>query len=91
MSIGVFITVKLTKFHFGEGIDLGGLLSEGTVEGASIRCPWHGSRFALEDDRVLDSPATFPQPCLEARVRDGQIEVRIHQSAGTGKSAAIKG
>ena len=70
---------------------LGGPLSEGTVEGASIRCPWHGSRFALEDGRVLDSPATFPQPCLEARVRDGQIEVGIRKSAGTGKSAAIKG
>jgi nitrite reductase/ring-hydroxylating ferredoxin subunit/uncharacterized membrane protein len=53
-----------------------GPLSEGKVEGDSIVCPWHSSRFALEDGRVLDGPAVHPQPCLDARVRDGQIEVR---------------
>jgi nitrite reductase/ring-hydroxylating ferredoxin subunit len=53
-----------------------GPLSEGKLEGDSIVCPWHNSRFALEDGRVLDGPAVHPQPCLEARVRDGQIEVR---------------
>lgn len=55
---------------------LGGPLAEGKLEDDSVRCPWHGSRFALEDGRVLDGPATHPQPCLEARVRDGRIEVR---------------
>ncbi|MGA8029363.1 MAG: DUF2231 domain-containing protein [Bryobacteraceae bacterium] len=53
-----------------------GPLSEGTLAGDSIVCPWHRSRFALEDGRVLDGPAVHPQPCLETRVRDGQIEVR---------------
>jgi nitrite reductase/ring-hydroxylating ferredoxin subunit/uncharacterized membrane protein len=53
-----------------------GPLSEGTLVGDSIVCPWHHSRFALEDGRVLDGPAVHPQPCLETRVRDGQIEVR---------------
>lgn len=55
---------------------LGGPLSEGSLEGASIICPWHGSRYALDDGRVLDGPSAFPQPCLEVRVVDGQIEVR---------------
>ena len=55
---------------------LGGPLAEGTLEDTSVRCPWHGSRFSLEDGSVLDGPATHPQPCLEARVRDGRIEVR---------------
>jgi nitrite reductase/ring-hydroxylating ferredoxin subunit/uncharacterized membrane protein len=55
---------------------LGGPLSEGTVEGSAIRCPWHGSAFNLEDGRVLEGPSTFPQPCFEVRVRGGQIEVR---------------
>lgn len=54
---------------------LGGPLSEGTVEDGSIVCPWHGSRFALDDGRVLDGPATFPEPCFEARIRAGHIEV----------------
>jgi nitrite reductase/ring-hydroxylating ferredoxin subunit/uncharacterized membrane protein len=55
---------------------LGGPLAEGQVRDTSIVCPWHGSRFALEDGRVLDGPATSPQPCFEARVRDGYVEVR---------------
>jgi len=53
-----------------------GPLSEGELEGDSIVCPYHSSRFALEDGRVLDGPAVHPQPCLEVRVRNGQIEVR---------------
>jgi nitrite reductase/ring-hydroxylating ferredoxin subunit len=58
---------------------LGGPLAEGTLQDGGIVCPWHGSRFALEDGRVLDGPASFPQPRLDARVRNGQIEVRRHQ------------
>lgn len=55
---------------------LGGPLSEGGVEGDAIRCPWHGSLFALEDGRVLEGPSTFPQTCFEVRVRAGQVELR---------------
>lgn len=53
-----------------------GPLSEGELDGDSIVCPWHASRFALEDGRVINGPAVHPQPCLEVRVRDGQVEVR---------------
>jgi nitrite reductase/ring-hydroxylating ferredoxin subunit len=59
---------------------LGGPLSEGHVQDGSIVCPWHGSRFALEDGRVLDGPATIPQPCLETRVREGYVEVRRREA-----------
>lgn len=55
---------------------MGGPLSEGKLEGEIVQCPWHGSRFSLKDGSVVDGPATFPQPCFETRVRDGQIEVR---------------
>ncbi len=55
---------------------LGGPLSEGKLAGNTIQCPWHGSRFALEHGQVLDGPAVHPQPCLDTRVRNGQIEVR---------------
>ncbi len=57
-----------------------GPLAEGKLDGDSIVCPYHSSRFALEDGRVLDGPAVHPQPCLEIRARDGQIEVRRPQS-----------
>lgn len=59
-----------TCSHFG------GPLSEGKLADDSIVCPLHYSRFALEDGRVLDGPAVHPQPCLEVRARNGQIEVR---------------
>src|ERR1035438_3657101 len=59
-----------TCSHFG------GPLSEGKLVEDSIVCPYHSSRFALEDGRVLDGPAVHQQPCLEVRARNGQIEVR---------------
>jgi nitrite reductase/ring-hydroxylating ferredoxin subunit/uncharacterized membrane protein len=55
---------------------LGGPLSEGKLDGDTIRCPWHGSRFSIRDGHVVDGPAVHPQPCLEARIQNGQIEVR---------------
>jgi nitrite reductase/ring-hydroxylating ferredoxin subunit/uncharacterized membrane protein len=55
---------------------LGGPLSEGPIDDGIVTCPWHGSRFALDDGRVIEGPATFPEPSFEARVRNGQIEVR---------------
>lgn len=54
----------------------GGPLHEGTVEGDRIICPWHASAFHMQDGSVARGPATAPQPAYEARVNDGQIEVR---------------
>jgi nitrite reductase/ring-hydroxylating ferredoxin subunit/uncharacterized membrane protein len=59
-----------TCSHFGAP------LSDGKLIGESIVCPWHASRFALKDGAVINGPAVHPQPCLEARIREGQIEVR---------------
>lgn len=53
-----------------------GPLSEGKLVDGSIECPYHASRFALEDGRVINGPAVHPQPCLETRIREGRIEVR---------------
>jgi nitrite reductase/ring-hydroxylating ferredoxin subunit len=54
----------------------GGPLSEGTVEEGCIICPWHGSRYAVDDGSLLDGPSTYSQPAFETRIREGQIEVR---------------
>ncbi len=56
---------------------LGGPLAEGTLKDGTVICPWLGSCFALADGRVVNGPATHAQPCFEARVRDGQIEIRM--------------
>src|SRR5438874_5026027 len=50
-----------------------GPLSEGKLVDDSIECPYHASRFALEDGRVINGPAVHPQPCLEVRSRNGKI------------------
>lgn len=55
---------------------LGGPLSEGKLDGDVVECPWHGSRFSIRDGHVVDGPAVHPQPCMESRVRSGQVEVR---------------
>src|SRR5215212_7000231 len=55
---------------------LGGPLEEGSREGDTVVCPWHGSRYDLCSGKVLESPAVFPQSRYETRVRDGRIEVR---------------
>lgn len=55
---------------------LGGPLSEGRLEDTSVKCPWHGSSFSLEDGRVLEGPSVHAQPVLEVRIRNDQIEVR---------------
>jgi len=57
-----------TCSHFG------GPLSEGKLEGDTIVCPYHFSRFSIRDGRVIDGPAVHPQACLDARLRDGKIE-----------------
>jgi nitrite reductase/ring-hydroxylating ferredoxin subunit/uncharacterized membrane protein len=55
---------------------LGGPLAEGTIEGDTVVCPWHQSRFCLRDGSVVDGPATNPQPRFETRTRGGRIEIR---------------
>jgi nitrite reductase/ring-hydroxylating ferredoxin subunit/uncharacterized membrane protein len=52
-------------------------LAEGEIEGDAVTCGCHGSRFGLGDGAVLRGPATAPQPVLDARERDGKIEVRL--------------
>ena len=66
---------------------LGGPLSEGKLDGDVIQCPWHGSRFSIRDGHVVDGPAVHPEPCLETRIRNGQVEVRRSDCRMTAKNA----
>jgi nitrite reductase/ring-hydroxylating ferredoxin subunit len=55
----------------------GGPLAEGKLtEDDCVQCPWHGSTFSMADGSVKQGPAAYPQPRYDARVRDGQVEVR---------------
>jgi nitrite reductase/ring-hydroxylating ferredoxin subunit len=54
----------------------GGALHEGEVADGCVKCPLHGSVFALADGSVRSGPSAYPQPVWETRVRAGRIEVR---------------
>lgn len=54
----------------------GAPLNEGQLVDGCVECPWHGSRFRLEDGSLQRGPAAYPQPVYDAREHDGRIEVR---------------
>ena len=55
----------------------GGPLDKGTVTpDGCLECPWHASRFRLEDGVMRQGPAVYDQPSYEIRSTDGGYEVR---------------
>jgi nitrite reductase/ring-hydroxylating ferredoxin subunit/uncharacterized membrane protein len=54
---------------------IGGPLSEGTLDGDSIVCPWHQSTFHLADGAVRHGPAQTRQVAYNARINGDQVEV----------------
>jgi nitrite reductase/ring-hydroxylating ferredoxin subunit/uncharacterized membrane protein len=83
------VPVLLTRSQTGEicalantCTHLGGPLAEGSRDGDTVTCPWHGSRFDLRTGAVVEGPAVFVQPRLEARVREDKIEIGFPTAAG---------
>jgi nitrite reductase/ring-hydroxylating ferredoxin subunit len=54
----------------------GGPLSEGTLEGACVTCPWHGSQFDLATGELAKGPESIFQPVYETRVVKNKLELR---------------
>lgn len=54
----------------------GGPLSQGTLDGYNIICPWHGSAFRVSDGAVRHGPATSRQVAYRARISGDQVEVQ---------------
>ena len=54
----------------------GGPLDEGEVIDHCIRCPWHGSTFALADGSVKRGPASVDQPAWQVKVEGERVLVR---------------
>lgn len=49
----------------------GGPLSQGQIVDGCIECPWHGSRYRLEDGALRRGPAVYDQPTYEVRRAEG--------------------
>lgn len=55
-------------------------LSMGALDGETVRCPLHGSRFCLRDGRAIDEPAEIDLACFAVRVTLGRVQVRVPDS-----------
>lgn len=55
----------------------GGPLCEGELEGESVTCPWHFSRFSVKTGEVIDSPAHEPVRSYPVRIEGGAVLVGV--------------
>jgi 3-phenylpropionate/trans-cinnamate dioxygenase ferredoxin subunit len=56
-------------------------LSEGEVEGTTVECWLHGSRFDLRSGKPTGLPATVPVPVYETKVSDGTVYINLGGAA----------
>ena len=57
----------------------GAPLNAGTVVGKMIECPWHYSRFALEDGKVVQGPACAAIPVYDCRIVGNQVQIKMRR------------
>jgi 3-phenylpropionate/trans-cinnamate dioxygenase ferredoxin subunit len=57
-------------------------LSEGEVDGHTLECWLHGSRFDLRTGEPTGLPATEPVPVYPVEVRDGDVYLSLEPSNG---------
>ena len=57
-------------------------LSEGEVDGCTLECWLHGSRFDLRTGAPTALPATEPVPVYPVEIRDGDIYLSLTPSNG---------
>ena len=55
----------------------GAPLNEGTIVDGTIECPWHASRFALEDGRVVQGPACAGMPVYDCKIVNDQVQIKL--------------
>jgi nitrite reductase/ring-hydroxylating ferredoxin subunit len=68
---GSIMALSGTCTHWGGPLAEGKLVAEDCVE-----CPWHGSQFSLADGSARHGPATVAAHVFEARINQGNVEVR---------------
>ena len=55
----------------------GGPLSEGSIAGDEVTCPWHGSRFNVKTGAFLTPPARQGVKSFPVRVAGNDVELEI--------------
>ena len=68
---GTFYAVGDTCTHRG------GRLSEGSVAGTTVTCPWHGADFDLKTGAVMRPPARQGVPSYRVVIDGGDVKIEI--------------
>ena len=55
----------------------GAPLSDGKIVERAVECPWHASRFALEDGRVVQGPACAGVPVYDCKIVNDQVQIKL--------------
>jgi len=68
---GTFYAIGDTCTHRG------GPLSEGTVSGTEVTCPWHGATYDLRTGNVTGRPAVRGVPSFKVVIEGDNIKVEV--------------
>ena len=68
---GAFYAIDDTCTH------VGGPLSEGSLDGKEVTCPWHGATYDVTSGEVLSPPAPQGVARYDVRVEGSDIEVEV--------------
>ena len=73
---GAFCATQATCTHKG------GPLNEGTLEGSTVTCPWHGTQYNVCTGEVLRGPAKDPVKTYRLTVDGdvGRVDVPLVQA-----------
>ncbi len=55
----------------------GGPLSEGSMEGDSVTCPWHGATFDIKTGQVQGPPAPKGVASFKVQVEGSDIKIEL--------------
>jgi NAD(P)H-dependent nitrite reductase small subunit len=55
----------------------GGPLSEGSITGEEVRCPWHGAQFNIKSGEVTSPPSPTGVTKYNVRVSGDAIEIEV--------------
>ena len=56
---------------------VGGNLSEGSLEGNVVTCPWHGATFDVTCGKALSEPASEDVACYKLKIEGADILVEV--------------
>lgn len=73
-SQGQVRAIGATCSHWGAPLEEGSLVEDG---GSCLECPWHGSRFRLQDGSVARGPATSAQLSYDVQTVGERLQVRV--------------